>query len=137
MLARRCTVPVALDLAVDRRLPETAEVAAYYIVSEALTNVAKHAQAAEVTVSARLTDRGLELTITDDGEGVPEAVRPVLFEPFHRGPQRHPEASGLGLAIARKSVEDHDGTITVESMPGHGTTFTVELPITERMKDEG
>ena len=52
MLASRSTVPLTLDAAIDRRLPESVEVAAYYVVAEALANAAKHAQASAVTVSA-------------------------------------------------------------------------------------
>ena len=52
-LARRSSVPVNLDVAIEQRLPESVEVAAYYVVAEALTNAAKHAQASEVTVRAR------------------------------------------------------------------------------------
>ena len=53
-LARRCTVPVIVDLAIDQRLPDSVEVGAYYIVAEALTNTAKHARASQVAVSARI-----------------------------------------------------------------------------------
>jgi signal transduction histidine kinase len=112
MLARRCTVPVALDLNVDRRLPETAEVAAYFIVSEALTNVAKHAQAAEVTVSARLTDRDLELTITDDGVGGAGFGK------------------GSGLIGLTDRVEALGGHLHVASPPGGGTTLRASIPVT-------
>ena len=56
-LARRSTVPVVLHFGLDQRLPEAAEVAAYYVVSEAITNTAKHAQASEVNVSVE-ADRG-------------------------------------------------------------------------------
>ena len=68
-LARRSAVPVELDLNVDRRMPESVEVAAYYVVAEALTNAAKHAQASEVVVSAVAGDDELHLTISDDGIG--------------------------------------------------------------------
>lgn len=68
-LARRSDVPVDLDLNVDRRLSESVEVAAYYVVAEALTNAAKHAQATEVTVSATADDDELRLQIRDDGVG--------------------------------------------------------------------
>jgi signal transduction histidine kinase len=111
MLARRCTVPVALDLNVDRRLPETAEVAAYFIVSEALTNVAKHAQATEVTVSVRLTDRDLELTITDDGVGGAGFGR------------------GSGLIGLTDRVEALGGHLHVVSPPGGGTTLRASIPV--------
>jgi signal transduction histidine kinase len=68
-LARRCPVPVTLDVAIERRLPESVEVAAYYVVAEALTNTAKYAQPSEVTVCATVRDAALCLSITDDGIG--------------------------------------------------------------------
>ncbi|MCU1699722.1 MAG: histidine kinase,GAF protein [Mycobacterium sp.] len=68
VLARRPTVPVELHLGVDgRRLPDSVEVAAYYVVAEALTNTAEHAQASEVNVSADTDGATLRLSIRDDG----------------------------------------------------------------------
>jgi hypothetical protein len=68
-LARRSAVPVELHLGIDRRLPESAEVAAYYVVAEALTNAAKYARASEVRVSIEAAGTNLSLSITDDGIG--------------------------------------------------------------------
>ena len=68
-LARRSTVPVDLDLAIDRRLPDSVEVGAYYVVSEALTNAAKHARASVVKVAVETHDAQLHLSIRDDGIG--------------------------------------------------------------------
>lgn len=68
-VARRSAVPVELDVAVDRRLPESAEVAAYYVVAEALTNATKHAQASEVFVCIKAEGANLRLSIRDDGIG--------------------------------------------------------------------
>jgi signal transduction histidine kinase len=67
---RRSIVPVALDLAIDRRLPDSVEVGAYYVaVAEGLTNAAKHARASQVEVCARSGDDDLYLSIRDDGIG--------------------------------------------------------------------
>jgi signal transduction histidine kinase len=74
------------------------------------------------------------VTVSDTGGGIDPAHIDKIFEPYYSTKET---GTGLGLAIARKAVEDHDGNITVESTPGRGTTFTVELPTTERMKDEG
>jgi signal transduction histidine kinase len=74
------------------------------------------------------------VTVADTGAGIDPAHIDKIFEPYYSTKET---GTGLGLAIARKAVEDHDGTITVESTPGRGTTFTVELPTTERMKAEG
>ena len=68
-LARRSVIPVALDLNLDCRLPESVEVAAYYVVAEALTNAAKHSQANEVRLCAVCADDELHLSIVDDGIG--------------------------------------------------------------------
>lgn len=110
-LARRSAVPVSLDLDVDRRLPESAEVAAYYVVAEALTNAAKHAQADEVTVWARVTDTELTLRITDDGVGGAGA------------------GGGSGLVGLKDRVEALSGRLGIVSKAGAGTTITVTIPL--------
>jgi PAS domain S-box-containing protein len=68
-LGRRSAIPVTFDVAVDRRLPESAEVAAYYVVAEGLANAAKHSRASEVTVSANAEDANLCLCVQDNGTG--------------------------------------------------------------------
>ena len=108
-LARRSAVPVDLDLVVDGRLADHVEVAAYYVVSEALTNAAKHAQASAVQVSARTRDGTLELTIEDDGVGGADPAR------------------GSGLTGLTDRVEALGGTIRIASPPGRGTSLHVEL----------
>lgn len=79
-------------------------------------------------------DGRARVTVSDTGAGIDPEHLDKIFEPYYSTKET---GTGLGLAIARKAVEDHDGTITVESQPGRGTTFTVELPTTERMKDAG
>jgi hypothetical protein len=74
-LARRSAIPVALDADVDRRLPESVEAAAYYVVGEALTNTAKYAQASEIQLRASLENGELRMSISDDGVGA--ARRPA------------------------------------------------------------
>ena len=74
----------------------------------------------------------VRVDVSDTGTGIPAENIPQLFEPYFSTKET---GTGLGLAIVKKAVEDHDGTITVESAPGAGTTFTVTLP-TER-KDRG
>ena len=68
-LRRRAAIPVELRVDVERRLPESVEVAAYYVVAEALTNAAKHACASQVTVDVNADDKLLRLSVTDDGVG--------------------------------------------------------------------
>ena len=110
-LARRSTVPVQLDVKLTTRLPEPVEVAAYYVVSEALTNTAKHAHASVVQV---LVDAGhgvLELSVRDDGSGGADTTH------------------GSGLIGLTDRVEALGGTIEVTSPAGLGTTLHVTLPV--------
>jgi signal transduction histidine kinase len=112
-LARRSAVPVQLEVRVATRLPEPVEVAAYYIVSEALTNTAKHAHAAEVHVLVETGGGGLELSVRDDGRGG--------ADPRH----------GSGLIGLTDRVDALGGTIDVQSPAGEGTTLRVTLPVEE------
>jgi signal transduction histidine kinase len=110
-LARRSAVPVELAVRVEARLPEPVERAAYYIVSEALTNAAKHAQASTVHVAAAAGDGVLVLSIRDDGRGGADPRR------------------GSGLIGLTDRVDALAGTIQVTSPVGAGTTLRITLPI--------
>jgi PAS domain S-box-containing protein len=110
-LARRSAVPAKLDLRSYRRLPERVEVAAYYVVSEALTNAAKHAHASVVHVDVNADDAIVELAIRDDGVGGADPVR------------------GSGLVGLTDRVEALGGRIEVASPAGHGTSLLVRIPI--------
>jgi signal transduction histidine kinase len=110
-LARRSTIQVELHDVTEGRLPEPVEVAAYYVVSEALTNAAKHAKASRVDVEANVQDRSLRLSIRDDGAG---GANP---------------ASGSGLIGLRDRVEALGGSIEISSPPGNGTHLVVRLPL--------
>lgn len=109
-LARRSPVPVDLDVAIERRLPESLEVAAYYAAAEALTNAAKHAQASEVKVRAHTTDESLVLFISDDGIGGADA------------------RSGSGLIGLNDRIETLGGSMDVASPVGGGTTIDITIP---------
>jgi signal transduction histidine kinase len=110
-LARRSKVPVTLELEVDRRMPESVEAAAYYVVAEALTNAAKHAQASEVSIQATAEDDELRLSISDDGVGGAVAGR------------------GSGLIGLKDRVEALVGRLDVSSPAGGGTTLEVAIPL--------
>jgi PAS domain S-box-containing protein len=110
-LARRSAVPVELEVRAETRLPEPVEVAAYYIVSEALTNTAKHAQASAVHVAVEARDGVLGLSIRDDGRGGADPGR------------------GSGLIGLTDRVDALGGTIEVASPVGAGTTLQIRLPI--------
>lgn len=79
-----------------------------------------------LTVRSRLADGAMELAVSDTGSGVPEENRKKLFTPFFTTKRN---GTGLGLAITYRIVENHHGTIDVESEPGKGTTFTVKIPL--------
>jgi signal transduction histidine kinase len=110
-LARRSSVPVELHAAVDGELPEQVEVATYYLVSEALTNAAKHARASVLQVDAETDDGVVRLSITDDGVGGAD-----------------PDA-GSGLVGLKDRVEALGGDLRISSAPGHGTALRATIPI--------
>ena len=107
-------VQVEARLGRDRLSPE-AETAAYRIVQEALTNVVKHADARHVSVVLTRKNESVSIVIEDDGKGfdLPQAA----------------DGDGLGLAGMRERVQLLDGTLAVESAPGHGTTLVLDLPL--------
>ena len=109
-LARRSAVPVSLDLQVTGRLAEPVEIAAYYTVAEALTNIAKHARASTVEVEVAADERVLRVCVRDDGRGGADPGR------------------GSGLAGLKDRVEALGGEIFLDSPRGAGTTLRVELP---------
>jgi signal transduction histidine kinase len=112
-LARRSPVPVDLTVRVAGRLPDRVELGAYYIVSEALANVAKHANAEMVTVSVEAGRGGLSLSVRDDGAG-------------------GADPDGSGLTGLRERAEALGGTLKLTSPPGRGTSVDVRLPAATR-----
>jgi CheY-like chemotaxis protein/anti-sigma regulatory factor (Ser/Thr protein kinase) len=86
-----------------------------------------------VRVALRRTGTAIELTVSDSGQGIPEMVLPIIFEPFRQGDQlttRQHGGLGLGLSIVRHLVEAHGGTVHANSAgEGKGSTFTVLLPV--------
>jgi signal transduction histidine kinase len=108
-LVARSPLPIDLELE-DERLPEPVEAAAYYVVSEALANVTKYAEASSVAVSiARVNGRAL-VEIADDGIGGADPTR------------------GSGLRGLVDRVEALDGRLFVDSSPGAGTRIRAEIP---------
>ncbi len=80
-----------------------------------------------VEVSATATEGGVELRVEDNGAGITSKIRERIFEPFFTSKGRD-QGTGLGLSIAQRIVEEHGGTISVDSTPGEGTCFIVQLP---------
>ena len=89
-----------------------------------------------IRISTRFDPRENNSTIeiTDNGTGIPANVMPHIFELFHS--TKGNRGTGLGLAVARKIVEEHEGTITVKSKPGAGATFTIRLPVRQATSDD-
>ncbi|QAT86476.1 aerobic respiration control sensor protein [Corallococcus coralloides] len=100
------------------------------VVTHLLTNAAKYGQGRPISVRVAAEDGTARLTVRDEGIGISEADRARIFERFERAvPGRNYGGLGLGLWIARQVVEAHGGRITVDSKPGLGSTFVVELPL--------
>jgi len=110
-LAERSPLPVTMRIRPDGRLPEPVEVAVYYIVAEALTNVAKYAQASHATVEVLRRDEEVEVEIVDDGIGGADPSR------------------GSGLRGLADRVEVLNGRLSVESTPGSGTRIRAQIPL--------
>jgi signal transduction histidine kinase len=111
-LGRRCPVPVDLDVQVVGRLPDPVEIAAYYVVSEALTNTARHAAATAATVTVTAADGVLRVCVHDDGRGGADFAR------------------GSGLVGLRDRVEALGGHVSLHGPPGNGTILDVDIPTT-------
>jgi signal transduction histidine kinase len=109
-LAARASLPVAVTVDLDRRPPEPVEAAAYFVVAESMTNVARYASATGATVSVRRQDAGLLVEVTDDGKGGADP------------------AAGSGLRGLTDRVEALGGRLDVQSRPGRGTTIQAWLP---------
>jgi signal transduction histidine kinase len=110
-LARRSTIPVVVNVAIEGRLPEPIEVAAYYVASEALANATKHAEATEIEVSLEEQGGRVQLTIHDNGIGGADPAR------------------GSGLVGLIDRIEALGGSIAIRSVHGHGTSIAAELPL--------
>ena len=101
-------------------------------MSRAFYNLAANAadameQGGTLTIATGLRDGTLAIEFADTGGGIPEEIRGRIFEPFFTAGKRH--GTGLGLAIIKKIIDDHNGTVEVESVPGTGTTFRLLLPL--------
>jgi signal transduction histidine kinase len=115
-LARRSPIPVEVDIRLDARLPDTVEVTAYYVVSEALTNAAKHARASRVEVAAAVDGDVLRISVRDDGRGGADP------------------GGGSGLVGLRDRVEAIRGTMRLRSPAGGGTLLSATLPLDDGLR---
>lgn len=108
--------------------PDRMEQVLYNLVANALRYTPA---GGKITLSAARIEHGVRLTVQDTGAGIPAEDLPFIFDRFWKGDRaraRQPGAgSGLGLAIARQLVQAHGGEIRVESQPGQGTTFVIDM----------
>jgi signal transduction histidine kinase len=118
-LASRATVPVEVVAAPGERLPDGVEAAAYFVVSECLANIGKHAEATAATVAVRADDGHLTVVVTDDGRGGATLD------------------GGSGIQGLADRVGALSGSIGVESPPGEGTRVTASIPLTAEAAEEG
>jgi signal transduction histidine kinase len=116
MLARRSPIPVELKVRVDGRLPEEVELAAYYIVAEALTNTVKYSYASLVDVLVQMWGRTLRVAVHDDGVGGADPAR------------------GTGLLGLKERAEAIGGTVSLHSPPAAGTLLDAALPLGEKSR---
>ncbi|HVX29691.1 MAG TPA: PAS domain S-box protein, partial [Nitrolancea sp.] len=113
------------------------------VLSNLLSNAVKYSgPESEIVVTTAVPDdvgEWLEISVHDHGIGIPAGDLPLLFQRFRRGSnvQGQIRGSGLGLASSKQIVEQHGGTITVESEEGRGSTFTVRLPLAALSETEG
>lgn len=92
-----------------------------------LVNAVRYGEGRQVLVRSREVGGRLVVRIVDQGPGIPEGERELIFEPFYR--REGSQGSGLGLSIARGFIEANGGEVAVESMPGQGSTFVVSFPL--------
>jgi signal transduction histidine kinase len=109
-LARRCAIPVTVRVELERHISESAEVATYYVVAEAVTNATRHSQASEIDIDVRINGSDLALAIRDDGVGGADS------------------SNGSGLIGLIDRVEALGGYMQIASPPGGGTALHVTIP---------
>lgn len=127
---------VPVEVMLDRELPLVQADAAQ--LERAFANLIENAQRFSgghpVKLRARVTGGRLMIRVIDRGPGIPQELLAHVFEPFRRGDERGADhrGSGLGLAIVKGFVEANGGRVWAESLPGQGTVFVIELPLSDR-----
>jgi two-component system sensor histidine kinase KdpD len=136
VLAAREGLPERIDLrvAIEPDVPVVRADAAQLerVFANLLENAWRYSGGRPVSVHARRTGSRVIVRVVDQGPGIQRSEQARIFEPFYRGSepaQRRWTGSGLGLAIAKGFVEANGGTISVDSLPGQGTSFVVSFPI--------
>jgi signal transduction histidine kinase len=98
------------------------------VIDNAVANAVKHGAATEIRLSAVSSAAGVEITVDDNGTGVPEQERTEVFERFSRGSTASRSGSGLGLALVAQQAELHGGTASLEASPLGGARLLLRLP---------
>lgn len=122
---------IEFDMELPRKLYYGSERLLEQVWSNILDNAIKHSpENSIIHVFMNTVDHAVEVIITDHGEGMTEDVKKHIFEKFYQGdPSRKSEGNGLGLPLVKRIVELCNGTVSVQSTIGRGTTFTVTLPL--------
>jgi two-component system, OmpR family, sensor histidine kinase PrrB len=98
------------------------------VIDNAITNAVKHGGATEIRLAAISSVDGVEITVDDNGAGVPEGERAAVFDRFSRGSTAARSGSGLGLALVAQQAEIHGGTASLETSPMGGARLLLRLP---------
>jgi signal transduction histidine kinase len=125
---------VNLNVSVADRLPEVLGSPDQLV--QVLLNLILNAEEAMpggglLSVSARLVDQCIELTVTDDGPGFAPEAMSLIFQPFHTTKE---EGTGLGLSVSHSIIQQHGGTISASNIPGSGAAVTIKLPLAPRQE---
>jgi PAS domain S-box-containing protein len=107
------------------------------VLANLVVNAIRYTKQGEIRVSAQLRGKYVAISVSDTGNGIPQEYLAHVFDKFVQVPGAATGGAGLGLAISRLIVEAHGGQISVQSEPGHGSTFTFTLPVSvqaERQK---
>ena len=129
---RQICEPEGIEVRCNCALPQTLVAIDQDKIRRALDNIVINAtevlkSGGTIAITCRREGDNVVIGISDTGPGIPADIRDLIFRPFATFGKE--KGSGLGLAMAKKAVEDHGGVISVESAPGMGTTFTIRLPI--------
>jgi signal transduction histidine kinase len=125
--------PVRVDA--DRVLVEVDPTMVERVIENLLVNAARHTPlGTPVRVNVRGRTDGIELSVEDEGPGIPDDLKLVLFDSFRQGPGSNGGGVGIGLSLVKRFAELHGGTARVEDHPGGGARFVVALPgrVTQR-----
>ncbi len=121
---------------IDKALPKVSgdRDTLYMIIKNLIDNAVKYTLEGEINVKAKVKKSKLHIEVADDGIGIPKQALPQMFGRFFRAQtavEKGIAGTGLGLNMVKEGVEKHGGTIRVKSVEGKGTTFFVELPVSE------